>query len=251
MTWIWSLPGTLILLCSTLTTNGHFIFIQVITYSGIQQTEIFVYSTLELKQERKIPANISIQLSSDWITGYSTFPLPTFKSNILTIFALDSERNQTKLCKYTHHALYVAVILSASKMCSHILQKNQFLLLIEDDIHFIHACQHPTTTTTSTAWHMCTGLLDVQEKIPVVSLPSDINRLHRTVPVTMKNGAVKQCRGGVDVKSILDKFSSTLHDFLVSSYLTTLPTEYRRLDMTNIRQSCENLRLKKKNDNVK
>lgn len=93
---------------------------------------------------------------------------------------------------------------------------------------------------------MCTGLLDVQEKIPAVSLPSDINRLHRTVPVTMKTGAVKQCRGGVDVKSILDKFSSTLHDFFVSSYLTTLPTEYRRLDMTNIRQSCENLRLKKK-----
>ncbi|KAL9986967.1 hypothetical protein ACROYT_G001194 [Oculina patagonica] len=106
--------------------------------------------------------------------------------------------------------------------CSDPFQKKQFLLLIEDDIYFIHTCHHPTTATTSTAWHMCTGLLDVQEKIPAVSLPPDINKLHPTVPVTMKNGVVKQCRRGIDVKSILEKFSSTLHDYFVSSYLSTL-----------------------------
>lgn len=130
--------------------------------------------------------------------------------------------------------------------CSDPFQKKQFLLLIEDDIHFIHTCHHPTTTTTSTAWHMCTGLLDVQEKIPAVSLPPDINKLHRTVPVTMKNGVVKQCRGGIDVKSILENFSSTLHDYFVSSYLSILSIEHRRLNMTNVKQSCANLRLKGK-----
>lgn len=44
-------------------------------------------------------------------------------------------------------------------------QKKHFLLLTEDDIHFIHATRQPTSSTTSTAWHMCTCLLDILEKI--------------------------------------------------------------------------------------
>ncbi|KAJ7321789.1 hypothetical protein OS493_033897 [Desmophyllum pertusum] len=121
--------------------------------------------------------------------------------------------------------------------------KKQFLLLIEDDIHFIHTSHHPTTSQTSTAWHMCTGLLDVQEKMPAVSTPSDLTKLHRRVLVTMKNGAVKQCRGGADIQSVLEYFDSTLREFFVSSYLGTLSAEHRRVDMSNVKQSCENLRV--------
>lgn len=90
------------------------------------------------------------------------------------------------------------------------------------------------------------GLLDVQETMPAVSTPSDLTKLHRRVPVTMKSGVVKQCRGGADVQSVLQYFDFTLREFFASSYLGTLPIEHRRVDMSNMRQSCENLRLETK-----
>lgn len=118
------------------------------------------------------------------------------------------------------------------------------MLLIEDDIHFIHATRQPTSNMTSTAWHMCTGLLDILNKIPAVSVPPDRSKLHRTIAVTMKNGVVKQCRGGVDVQSILTSFSTALDRFFSSTYLSNLSADHRRLDMTTVKQSCENLRCK-------
>ena len=114
------------------------------------------------------------------------------------------------------------------------------MLLIEDDIHFIHAIPQPTRSQTSTAWHMCTGLLDVQEKMPAVSMPSDSTKLHRRAPVIMKNGVVKQCTRGADVQSVLQYFASTLREFFASNYLGTLSIEHRRVDMSNMKQSCEN-----------
>ena len=114
------------------------------------------------------------------------------------------------------------------------------MLLIEDDIHFIHAIPQPTRSQTSTAWHTCTGLLDVQEKMPAVSMPSDSTKLHRRAPVIMKNGVVKQCTRGADVQSVLQYFASTLREFFASSYLGTLSIEHRRVDMSNMKQSCEN-----------
>ena len=116
------------------------------------------------------------------------------------------------------------------------------MLLIEDDIHFIHTIRQPTTSTTSTAWHMCTALLDVQDQIPAVPKPQSNTKLHRIVPVTMKNGTVRQCRGGIDVASVLQHFSEALNQFFFSSYLSSLPQGHRTLDMTNMQQSCENLR---------
>ena len=80
------------------------------------------------------------------------------------------------------------------------------MLLIEDDIHFIHTIRQPTTSTTSTAWHMCTALLDVQDQIPAVPKPQNTTKLHRIVPVTMKNGTVRQCRGGIDVTLYYNTF---------------------------------------------
>ena len=116
------------------------------------------------------------------------------------------------------------------------------MLLIEDDIHFIHTIRQPTTSATSTAWHMCTALLDVQDQIPAVPKRQNTTKLHRIVPVTMKNGTVRQCRGGIDVAPVLQHFSEALNRFFFSSYLSSLPQGHRTLDMTNMQQSCENLR---------
>ena len=115
------------------------------------------------------------------------------------------------------------------------------MLLIEDDIHFIHTIRQPTTSTTSTAWHMCTALLDVQDQIPAVPKPPNTTKLHRIVPVTMKNGTVRQCRGGIDVAPVPQHFSEALNRFFFSSYLSSLPQGHKTLDMTNRQQSCENL----------
>ena len=46
-------------------------------------------------------------------------------------------------------------------------------------------------------------------------MPPDRSKIHRTVAVTMKNGFVKQCRGGIDVQSILTNFSTALDHFFV------------------------------------
>ena len=43
-------------------------------------------------------------------------------------------------------------------------QNRNFMLFIEDDIHFIHA----TSSVTSTTWHMCTAFADVHGKMEAV-----------------------------------------------------------------------------------
>ena len=70
-------------------------------------------------------------------------------------------------------------------------------MLIEDDIHFIYEPQQPTSSTTCTSWHMCTGLMDIQPSISAIPRPANCQKLHRIVPVVSKTGAVKQCRGGM------------------------------------------------------
>ena len=48
------------------------------------------------------------------------------------------------------------------------------------------------------------------------------SKIHRTVAVTMKNGFVKHCRGGIDVQSILTNFSTALDHFFVILCMCTI-----------------------------
>lgn len=93
---------------------------------------------------------------------------------------------------------------------------------------------------------MCTGIMDVQQSVSALPRPPTVQDLHRIVPVIGKNGAVKQCRGGIDVKDILNKFSMSISQFFELSYMATLSPEHRTLNMTDARESCENLRWKEK-----
>ena len=81
-------------------------------------------------------------------------------------------------------------------------EKRTFILVIEDDIHFIHALQHPCNTTT--AWHMCTGLMDIQPSVSAITRPSECQKFHRVVPVVSKTGTIKQYREGVSIEAILE-----------------------------------------------
>ena len=83
------------------------------------------------------------------------------------------------------------------------LQNRKFILFIEDDIHFIHAKHHPTSSVTSTTWHMCTAVVDVHDKMDAVDLGDDITKNHSNVQVTMENGSVRPCRGGIDIQHLL------------------------------------------------
>ena len=119
-------------------------------------------------------------------------------------------------------------------------------MLIEDDIHFIHAPQHPTSSTTSTAWHMCTGLMDIQPSISAIPRPANCQKLHRIVPVVSKTGAVKQCRGGVSTGAILEHFKEAISHFYESTCMATLSPQHRTIKMSDAKKSCENLRYKGK-----
>ena len=115
-------------------------------------------------------------------------------------------------------------------------------MLIEDDIHFIHATHQPTSNQTSTAWHMCTALLDLHQSLPALPRPMEVQDLHRIVQVIQKNGTVAQCRGGIDVKDVLDQFSTSISQYFELSYLATLSPAHRTLDMTDAKENCDNLR---------
>ena len=65
-------------------------------------------------------------------------------------------------------------------------QNRKFMLFIEDDIHFIHAKHHPTSSVTITTWHMCTAVVDVHDKMEAVDLGDDITKNHSNVQVTME-----------------------------------------------------------------
>ncbi|XP_068690715.1 uncharacterized protein [Montipora foliosa] len=116
-------------------------------------------------------------------------------------------------------------------------------MLIEDDIHFIHAPQHPSSSTTSTAWHMCTGLMDIQPSVSAITRPAECQKLHRVVPVVSKTGTIKQCRGGVSIEAILGHFKNHVNQFFELTYMATLPPEYRTIKMRDAKKSCENLRV--------
>ena len=52
------------------------------------------------------------------------------------------------------------------------------MLFIEDEIHFIHAKHHPTSSVTSITWHKCTAVVDVHDKMEVVDLGDNITKNH-------------------------------------------------------------------------
>lgn len=125
------------------------------------------------------------------------------------------------------------------------LQKRSLMILLEDDIHFIHAKKSPRDQVTSTAWHMCTGLIDIHDNINSIQRPNT-EQIHRSVNVILKNGTHKQVRGGADVGQVLQHFkdNGTVGGYFNDSYLEGARPEYRRIDLSIAKKSCENLRLK-------
>ena len=122
------------------------------------------------------------------------------------------------------------------------LQNRKFMLFIEDDIHFIHAKHHPTSSVTSTTWHMCTAVVDVHDKMDAVDLGDDITKNHSNVQVTMENGSVRPCRGGIDIQHLLGFVSVESGNYYHQSFLQHLPLQFKEFNWSNVEKSFKELR---------
>lgn len=123
-------------------------------------------------------------------------------------------------------------------------KEQKFILLIEDDIHFIHAPRKPTSSLTSTSWHMCTVLADIHPEIQAIPQNNDVNHNHRSVRVAMPEGSIRQCREGIDIDHLLGFFRVELPKYFSSSFLSSLSPEYTQVNFSNIQESFQNLRYK-------
>ena len=147
------------------------------------------------------------------------------------------------------HKLYIynaVIFATATKDLSQKLfsKEEKFILLIEDDIHFIHASRKPTSSVTSTSWHMCTVLADIHCNIHAVPQNDDITGKlnHRSARVVMPDGVIRECRGGIDIDHLLGYFRIELPKYFSSSFLSSLPVEYTQVNFSNIQNSFQNLR---------
>lgn len=103
--------------------------------------------------------------------------------------------------------------------------------IIEDDIHFIHASRKPTSSVTSTSWHMCTVLADIHCNIHAVPQNDDIKLNHRSARVVMPDGVIRECRGGIDIDHLLGYFRVELPKYFSSSFLSSLPYIICKVDL--------------------
>ena len=71
-----------------------------------------------------------------------------------------------------------------------IVRMNNFFTCNLQNRHIIHAKHHPKSSVTSTIWHMCTAVVDVQVNMRVVELEEDVTKYHSHVQVTMEDGTV-------------------------------------------------------------
>ena len=134
------------------------------------------------------------------------------------------------------------LIANMCNIITHNLQNKKFMLLVEDDIHFIHAKHHPTSSVTSTIWHMCTAIVDVHEKLEAVDVGDDVTKNHRNVRVTMEDGTVRPCRGGIDIQHLLGFISVESGNYSRQSFLQRLPSQFRKFNLSNVEKSSKELR---------
>jgi len=113
---------------------------------------------------------------------------------------------------------------------------------VDDDIHFIHAPRKPSSSTTSTSWHIHTALADIHSEIQAVPQNEDITQNHRSVRVAMKDGSIRHCRGGIDIDHLLAYLRVELPKYFSTSFLSSLPNEYKRFNTSDVQDSFDNLR---------
>ena len=100
----------------------------------------------------------------------------------------------------------VVLFVTATKDLRNFFQWKKFILLIEDDIHFIHAPRRPTSSVTSTPWYTCTVLADIHWNIHAAPQNDDTKLNHWSSRVVMPDWAVKEWRGRIDIDHLFGHF---------------------------------------------
>ena len=106
--------------------------------------------------------------------------------NTMHLSCIEIEHKPSSPCK---RELELHLMSSLHCSCIHenpftVLWKDSFIMLMEDDIHFIHDSLQPTSEQTSTAQHMCTALLDVHQSFYALPPPTEVQDLHGIVDIT-------------------------------------------------------------------
>ena len=84
---------------------------------------------------------------------------------------------------------------------------------------------------------MCTAVVDVpvHDKMEAVDLGDDITKNHINVQVTMEDGSVWPCRGGIDIQHLLGFVSVESGNYYRQSFLQHLsPSAIQRVQLVKI-----------------
>ena len=65
---------------------------------------------------------------------------------------------------------------------------------------------------------------------------------HRSARVVMPDGAIRECRGGIDIDHLLGYFRIELPKYFSSSLLSSIPVEYTQVNYSDIQNTFQNLR---------
>ena len=113
------------------------------------------------------------------------------------------------------------------------LPNQQFLMLIIDDIHFIHSLRHPKASDTSTSIDMATILLDHQPGISAVKRPPDVKQIHRHVTVQLEQNKKVTYRGWIECQELVNFMLEKMENYFQQSFLESLPIGYKKFDLSN------------------
>ena len=84
--------------------------------------------------------------------------------------------------------------------------------------------------------------IDVHDNMRVVELEEDVTKYHSNVQVTIEDGTVRACRGGIDIQHLLGFVSVESGNYYCQSFLQHLPLQFKKFNLSNVEKRLRELR---------
>ena len=84
--------------------------------------------------------------------------------------------------------------------------------------------------------------IDVHDNMRVVELEEDVTKYHSNVQVTIEDGTVRACQGGIDIQHLLGFVSVESGNYYCQSFLQHLPLQFKEFNLSNVEKSLRELR---------
>jgi len=78
--------------------------------------------------------------------------------------------------------------------------------------------------------------------MPAVPVGDDFSLNHRNVHVTMEDGTIRPCRGGIDIQHLLGFVTVESAKYYSHSFLQHLPQEFKDFNLSNVEKNFKELR---------